>query len=86
MAAFDVEMQFSVDPDGYTTGYGGPNVGDHMGPNWYIQYGMDLGGSTGTSVYAAFDGHVTKFKRHIPAQVPPVAGQDHMASTAPKSS
>lgn len=68
MAAFDVEMQFSVDPDGFTTGYGGPNVGGHTGPNWYIQYGMDLGGSTGTSVYAAFDGHVTRFQPHVPDQ------------------
>lgn len=67
LESFDVEMQFSVDPDGFTRGYGGPNQGGHQGPNWYIQYGMDLGARAGTSVYAAFDGHVTKFTPHNPA-------------------
>ncbi|WP_027156489.1 M23 family metallopeptidase [Methylobacter luteus] len=67
-AAFDVEMQFSVDPTGFTRGYGGPNQGGHQGPNWYIQYGMDLGAQTGTAVYAAFDGYVTRYTPHNPAQ------------------
>jgi len=38
---------------------------------------MDLGGSPGTAVYAAFEGHVTVFQPHIPAQDPPVTGMDH---------
>jgi murein DD-endopeptidase MepM/ murein hydrolase activator NlpD len=67
MTSFDVEMQFPVDPDGFTKVYGGPNQGGHQGSDWYIQYGMDLGGSAGTNVYAAFDGHVTKFHPHNPA-------------------
>ncbi|MCP9985759.1 peptidoglycan DD-metalloendopeptidase family protein [Streptomyces sudanensis] len=29
---------------------------------------MDLGGTRGTPVYASFDGHVTKFKPHNPAE------------------
>jgi murein DD-endopeptidase MepM/ murein hydrolase activator NlpD len=40
--------------------YGGPNEGGHQGPNWYNQYGMDLGAPDGTNVVVAFDGHVTK--------------------------
>jgi murein DD-endopeptidase MepM/ murein hydrolase activator NlpD len=40
--------------------YGGPNEGGHQGPNWYNQFGMDLGAPDGTNVVAAFDGHVTK--------------------------
>jgi hypothetical protein len=67
LAAFDVEMQFSVDPSGFTRGYGGPNQGGHQGQNWYIQYGMDLGANTGTAVYAAFEGHVTRYQPHNPA-------------------
>jgi hypothetical protein len=67
LEAFDVEMQFSVDPAGFTRGYGGPNQGGHQGPKWYIQYGMDLGGSAGTGVYAAFDGKVTVYNPHNPA-------------------
>ena len=66
MAAFDVEIECSVDPDGFTTGLQGPNTVGHHGPNWYIQYGMDLGASTGTDVYAAFDGHVTVFQADDP--------------------
>lgn len=66
LATFDVEMQFSVDPPGFTRGYGGPNQGGHRGPDWYIQYGMDLGANVGTPVYAAFDGHVTVFNRDVP--------------------
>jgi murein DD-endopeptidase MepM/ murein hydrolase activator NlpD len=38
-----------------------------MGPNWYIQYGMDLAANEGTEVYAAFDAHITKFQQHDPS-------------------
>jgi murein DD-endopeptidase MepM/ murein hydrolase activator NlpD len=62
-AAFDVDMQFPVSPSGYTQGHGGPNTGGHQPPEWYIQYGMDLGGRAGTPVYAAFDGVVSKYDR-----------------------
>jgi hypothetical protein len=45
---------------------GEPNTGGHVGPNWFIQYGMDLGG-VDTAVYASFDAHVTKYQAHDPA-------------------
>src|SRR4051794_22108945 len=66
MGAFDVDLQFAVDPAGFTQGWGGPNSGGHAGPNWYIQYGMDLGGAVDTAVYASFDAHVTKYQPHDP--------------------
>src|SRR5262245_11597583 len=52
---------------GWTGGLGGPNSGGHRAPNWYIQYGMDLGVAEGTDVLATFTGHVTKFQPHHPA-------------------
>ncbi|HKU95631.1 MAG TPA: hypothetical protein VJR58_10160 [Vineibacter sp.] len=52
---------------GWINGMGGPNTGGHHGPDWYIQFGMDLGVSTGTEVLAAFSGHVTRFQPHNPA-------------------
>lgn len=64
--SFDIEMSAPVDPSGFTSGLGGPNQGGHVGPNWYIQYGMDIGADGGTNVYAAFDGHITKFQPHDP--------------------
>ncbi|MFD9669821.1 peptidoglycan DD-metalloendopeptidase family protein [Rhodococcus sp. NPDC059968] len=64
---FTVEVTAPVGVPGFTQGYGGPNQGGHVGPSWYIQYGMDIGGAEGTPVYAAFDGHVTKFQPHNPA-------------------
>jgi murein DD-endopeptidase MepM/ murein hydrolase activator NlpD len=67
-SAFVLDISAPVDTVGFTRGHGGPNQGGHVAPNWYIQYGMDLGGEEGTPVYAAFDGHVTKFKPHNPAQ------------------
>jgi murein DD-endopeptidase MepM/ murein hydrolase activator NlpD len=67
MDAFDIEMSAPVDQSGFRTGLGGPNQGGHVGPNWYIQYGMDIGADEGTPVYAAFDAHVTKFQPHDPA-------------------
>ena len=66
MAAFTISMTgpfFS----GFTSGFGGPKSGGHQGPHWYIQYGMDLGAVAGTEVCAAFEGHVTKFKKHTPS-------------------
>ncbi|WP_367325631.1 peptidoglycan DD-metalloendopeptidase family protein [Streptomyces sp. HUAS ZL42] len=67
MDAFDIEMSAPVDPAGFRHGLGGPNQGGHVGPNWYIQYGMDIGADEGTPVYAAFDAHVTRFQPHDPA-------------------
>lgn len=67
MDAFDIDFSAPVDPSGFTGGLGGPNQQGHVGPNWYIQYGMDLGAPEGTEVHAAFDGHVTKFQPHDPA-------------------
>ena len=67
MSAFDVVISTPVDPSGFAGGLGGPGSGGHISPNWYIQYGMDIGGAAGTAVYAAFDGHVTVFHPHDPA-------------------
>jgi Peptidase family M23 len=67
MDAFDIEISAPVDPSGFTGGLGGPNQGGHVAPNWYIQYGMDIGANEGTEVYAAFDGHITRFQPHDPA-------------------
>jgi len=53
--------------DGFTQGHGGPNSGGHQPPEWYIQYGMDLGAAPGTEVHAAFDAHVTRYQPHDPA-------------------
>jgi len=61
---FDVEISAPVDPGGFTQGLGGPNQGGHVAPNWYIQYGMDIGAVEGTSVFAAFDAHITRFQPH----------------------
>jgi len=66
MDSFTIDMSAPVDPSGFTKGLGGPNVGGHVPPNWYIQFGMDIGAVEGTTVYAAFDGHVTKFQPHDP--------------------
>jgi murein DD-endopeptidase MepM/ murein hydrolase activator NlpD len=65
--AFAIEVSAPVDNSGFTSGLGGPNQGGHQAPNWYIQYGMDIGADEGTAVYAAFDGHITRFMPHNPA-------------------
>ncbi len=67
MPAFTINMSSPL-PSGFTSGLGGPNTGGHLPPNWYIQYGMDLGASVGTEVRAAFDAHITKFNPHIPSR------------------
>lgn len=72
--AFDVDIECPVDPSGYTGPFGGPNGGTHQPPKWYIQYGMDLGARPGTGVFAAFDGHVTRYNAHNPADPPGVYG------------
>lgn len=40
---FTLDMSAPIDSPGFTQGYGGPNQGGHVPPNWYIQYGMDIG-------------------------------------------
>ena len=66
MTAFDIDIS-SPFPSGFTGGLGGPNQGGHQPPNWYIQFGMDLGADEGTEVHAAFDAHITKLSPHDPA-------------------
>lgn len=66
MDPFDIDISAPVDPGGFTQGLGGPNQGGHVGPNWYIQFGMDIGAAEGTQVFAAFDAHVTRFQPHDP--------------------
>jgi len=63
---FDIDISAPVDSSGFSEGLGGHNQGGHQGPDWYVQYGMDLGAGEGTPVYAAFDAHVTKFQPHSP--------------------
>ncbi|KOV61353.1 peptidoglycan DD-metalloendopeptidase family protein [Streptomyces sp. MMG1121] len=58
--SFDIDLSNPF-PSGFTGGLGGPNTGDHVPPNWYIQFGMDLGAGGGTQVFAAFDAHVTRY-------------------------
>lgn len=68
MAAFDIEV-FSPVSAGFTAGLGGPHIGTHAPPaKWYIEYGMDLGAQEGSAVRAAFDGHITVFHPHVPAE------------------
>lgn len=66
MPSFDLEMASPM-PSGFTGSLGGPNVGGHSPQaDWYIRFGMDFGAPVGIQVFAAFDGHVTKFAPHDP--------------------
>ncbi len=65
-AEFTINMS-SPFRSGWTGGLGGPNSGGHRPPNWYVQFGMDLGVAKGTDVLAAFTGHVTRFNPHTPS-------------------
>ncbi|MEW2295626.1 peptidoglycan DD-metalloendopeptidase family protein [Streptomyces sp. NPDC006743] len=65
MASFDIDLSHPF-PSGFTGGLGGPNQGGHQPPNWYIQFGMDLGADEGTQILAAFDAHITKLVPHDP--------------------
>jgi murein DD-endopeptidase MepM/ murein hydrolase activator NlpD len=84
MDAFDIEISAPVDPSGFRGGLGGPGTGDDVPPKWYVQYGMDIGADEGTEVYAAFDGHVTKFQAHDPAaDTARVYGAQRLSTGAP---
>jgi hypothetical protein len=58
--SFPILMWSPFDSGGCIGEQGGPGLGGHQGPKWYIRYGMDLKARAGTPVYAAFDGYVTK--------------------------
>jgi murein DD-endopeptidase MepM/ murein hydrolase activator NlpD len=66
MPAFTIDVSNPF-TEGFTGGLGGPGVGGHVSPHWYIQYGMDLAAAVGTTVHAAFDAHITRFTPHVPA-------------------
>ena len=44
-SAFTIVVTAPVAVPGFTQDLGGPNQGGHVGPSWYIQYGMDIGGA-----------------------------------------
>jgi murein DD-endopeptidase MepM/ murein hydrolase activator NlpD len=67
MASFTIDIT-SPFPSGFTKGISGPNEGGHIPPEWYIQFGMDLGADAGTEVHAAFDAHVTVWHPHVRSQ------------------
>lgn len=67
MPAFDIALMSPIG-SGFTHSLGGPNSGGHQLPDWFIQFGMDLGAPAGTEVRASFDGHISKFFPHDPAQ------------------
>ncbi|KAB1984182.1 peptidoglycan DD-metalloendopeptidase family protein [Streptomyces triticiradicis] len=66
MSPFDIDFSNPF-PSGFSGGLGGPNQGGHQPPQWYIQFGMDLGADEGTQIFAAFDAHITKYAPHDPA-------------------
>ncbi len=76
MAAFTIEFSNPF-PSGYNAWYGGPGDGGHSSPDWYVQYGMDLGAPGGTPVHAVFDGHVTRLNLgHLNDTTPPFYGAE----------
>ncbi|MGW4371983.1 peptidoglycan DD-metalloendopeptidase family protein [Nocardia takedensis] len=61
---FAIAMNGIYDEGGFTAPLGGPKQGGHATQTeWYNHFGMDLGADVGTTVYAAFDGHITKLNR-----------------------
>jgi hypothetical protein len=66
MASFNLEMSSPVRSDSIKD-LGGPNSGGHKPPDWFIQFGMDLGVTPGTEILAAFSGYVSKFTPHTPS-------------------
>ena len=83
--AFDVLIECPVDPSGYTGPLGGPNVGGHRPPQWYEQYGMDIGATPGTDVVAAFDGRVTVYHEHAPNPAHPGVYGDQIFARFPNN-
>jgi murein DD-endopeptidase MepM/ murein hydrolase activator NlpD len=76
VAAFQIEFSNPF-PSGYDAWYGGPGDGGHSSPDWYVQFGMDLGAPGGTPVYAAFDGHVTRLNlQNLNDNTPPTYGAE----------
>ncbi|WP_396908934.1 peptidoglycan DD-metalloendopeptidase family protein [Mycolicibacterium sp.] len=64
---FTIEMNGIYDVGGFTGPLGAPGVGGHAAkPEWYNRFGMDLGADADTTVFAAFDGHITKLNRPAP--------------------
>ncbi|MFG1932661.1 peptidoglycan DD-metalloendopeptidase family protein [Mycobacterium sp. NPDC048908] len=64
---FSIDMNGVYDIGGFTAGLGGPAEGGHAAQtDWYNRFGMDLGADPGTTVFAAFDAHITKYNPHRP--------------------
>ena len=65
---FSIDMNGVYDVGGFTDGLGGPAEGGHAAQtDWYNHFGMDLGADAGTTFYAAFDAHITRYNPHNPA-------------------
>jgi len=62
--AVEIVMSSPIRHGGYDSGknQGGPGTGHHVGPDWWIASGMDLGATPGAVICAAFDGHITDYK------------------------
>src|SRR5208282_140042 len=67
MAGFTIDMSSPIPASAFTIGRGGPNSNGHKPPEWYIQFGMDLGAPAGTEVRAAFDAYITRYNPHTPS-------------------
>jgi len=75
MPAFSIDISNPLPQGADGQFYGGPNTGGHHGPDWFEQFGMDLGAPDGTEVRAAFDGHITKVDTtHADTRTTPVYG------------